>query len=204
MIVACIAVWLWQIGGDRGDLDVYRYGFVPYFLFEGVPPRFEIGAAPPLATLVTHAFLHNDFWHIAGNMLFLWIFGNNVEDALGHVPYLAFYLFCAAVAALGEGFADPLSKAPMIGASGAVSGVLGAYLVLYPRQPVTVLLQFFPISLPAFIVIGLWFVMQLFDGLSGQAGAEHVAWVAHVGGFLVGLAIVWPFRRRLVPRRWFI
>ncbi|MCF4165804.1 rhomboid family intramembrane serine protease [Zavarzinia compransoris] len=202
LMIACAAIWLLQLATDHAEIDAIRYGFVPFFLFEGLPPGVDIGAPPAVATLITHAFLHGDFWHLAGNMLFLWIFGNNVEDALGHVAYLGFYLFCAAAGALGEGLSDPYSQIPMIGASGAVSGVLGAYIVLFPRQPVTVLLGWFPLSLPAFMVIGLWFVMQLFDGFSGQAGAEHIAWIAHVGGFLVGVALIRPFRARLLPRPW--
>lgn len=200
LMVACAVIWLWQQAAGHVELDALRYGFVPYFLFEGLPRGFDIGAVPPTASLVTYAFLHGDFWHLAGNLLFLWIFGNNVEDALGHLRYLAFYLFCAACAALGEGLTDVLSKAPLIGASGAISGVLGAYLMLYPRQPVVVLIGFFPIPVPAFVAIGCWFVFQMIDGLTGAASAEQIAWIAHVGGFLVGIALIRPFRDRLRPR----
>lgn len=199
LMILCIAVFLWQQVTGHPEVDAIRYGFVPYFLFQGLPLGVDIGGADPLATLLTYAFLHGDFWHLAGNILFLWIFGNNVEDALGHGTYLAFYLFCAAAAALGEGLVDPLSQAPLIGASGAISGVLGAYLMLYPRQPVVVLVAFVPLPVPAFIAIGLWFVFQLLDGFSGAATAESIAWVAHVGGFIVGAALIRPFRRQLRP-----
>ncbi|MCW0181943.1 rhomboid family intramembrane serine protease [Zavarzinia sp.] len=200
MMILCAGIWLVQQSLGHVELDALRYGFVPYFLFHGLPADYDIGAVPSAASLLSYAFLHGDIWHLGGNLLFLWIFGNNVEDALGHLPYLAFYLFCAAMAALGEGLVDPLSKAPLIGASGAISGVLGAYLMLYPRQPVVVLIGFFPVPVPAFVAIGFWFVFQLVDGLSGAASAEQIAWVAHIGGFLVGIALIRPFRDRLRPR----
>jgi len=201
LMIACFLVWLMQQVSGHADLDALRYGFVPYFLFEGLPADYDIGAVPSVFTLVTYAFLHGSFWHLGGNMLFLWIFGNNVEDALGHLGYLGFYLFCAAMGALVEGLADPLSKAPLVGASGAISGVLGAYLMLYPRQPVVLLVGFFPLPVPAFIAIGAWFVIQVVDGISGAASAESVAWLAHVGGFVVGVGLIRPFRQQLRPWR---
>ncbi|PWR21067.1 rhomboid family intramembrane serine protease [Zavarzinia compransoris] len=199
-MIACIAVFLWQLITGHREVDSIRYGFVPYFLFQGLPGDIDIGGAGPLATMVTYAFLHGDFWHLAGNILFLWIFGNNVEDALGHGLYLLFYLFCAVAAALGEGLVDPLSQAPLIGASGAISGVLGAYVMLYPRQPVIVLVGFVPLPVPAFLTIGIWFVFQLLDGVTGAASAESIAWIAHVGGFIVGAALIRPFRHQLRPQ----
>lgn len=201
LMIACVAVWALQQALGHVEVDAVRYGFVPFFLFQEVPASYDIGAVPASASLLTYAFLHGDFWHLAGNMLFLWIFGNNVEDALGPVLYLGFYLFCAAAAALGEGLIDSTSLAPVIGASGAISGVLGAYLMLYPRQRVVVLVGFFPLPLPAFLVIGLWFVLQILDGLTGAAAADNIAWAAHVGGFLVGALLIRPFRARLRPVR---
>jgi membrane associated rhomboid family serine protease len=140
--------------------------------------------------------------HLAGNMLYLWIFGNNIEDALGHVRFVFFYLISGVVAAYSHAFIDPNSTLPMIGASGAVSGVLGAYLVLFPRarvltlMPVGVVMQM--VRVPALIVLGFWFVMQFLYGFFslGAPGGGGVAWFAHIGGFLVGVVLI-----RLLVRR---
>jgi len=137
--------------------------------------------------------------HIAGNMLFLWVFGNNVEDAMGHVRFLIFYLLCGIAAALAQGISNPSSEIPMIGASGAISGVLGAYMVLHPRAEVHSLLflGIFArvITLPAVVVLGLWFVLQLLSATMIRSGSEGgVAFLAHVGGFVAGAALVLLFR----------
>lgn len=146
--------------------------------------------------VVTSMFLHGGWLHILGNMLYLWIFGDNVEDRLGHARYLMFYLFCGAIAALGQTATNPHSLVPMIGASGAVAGVMGAYFVLYPHSRVltAVFLVFFLdlIEIPAIFFLGIWFLMQLFSGV-GSIGAETadggVAFWAHVGGFAAGAAL---------------
>jgi membrane associated rhomboid family serine protease len=156
-----------------------------------------------LLTPVSAMFLHASWLHILGNMIFLWVFGDNVEDALGHLGYLVFYFLCGIAAAAVQVWADPNSGVPMVGASGAIAGVLGAYLVLYPRATIaTVILPFFfwAFDIPAFLLIGFWFFLQLFSGVAsiGYAvgGSEGVAWWAHVGGFTAGFLLVWLLRPR--------
>jgi membrane associated rhomboid family serine protease len=144
-----------------------------------------------LIPIFTSMFLHSGFMHIAGNMLFLWIFGDNVEDYFGHVPYLLFYLVCG----IGSGFTHILfnyhSSLPALGASGAISGVMGAYIVLFPRARVLTLVFIFFIPIPAFIILGYWFLLQFLAGVStvGAAATGGVAWWAHIGGFLLGMLI---------------
>jgi membrane associated rhomboid family serine protease len=160
-------------------------------------------------TVVTSAFLHGGWLHLIGNMLFLWVFGDNVEDAFGHMKYAVFYIVVAAAAAITQVLVDTNSFVPMIGASGAIAGVLAAYLVLYPRATVgTVvpLLWFFgPIPVPAILLIGLWFLMQLLAGWASIGGdaqgvSEGVAVFAHIGGFVAGLAIAFVMRPLLRTR----
>jgi membrane associated rhomboid family serine protease len=138
-------------------------------------------------------FLHGGFLHLGGNMLYLWIFGNNVEDAMGHGRYLLFYLACGIAAALSEGLVNRHSAFPMIGASGAISGVLAAYVLIYPRARVTVIIPLgillYPTKISAFYVVGFWFVLQVLNGLLSSQGAPGTAWWAHVGGFALGLLL---------------
>ncbi len=173
-------------------------GYIPAVAFDYayLPPNMTL--VPEAATYVTYAFLHGDFWHLAGNMVFLWVFGDNVEDALGHVRYLIFYLLCAAGGAFFHGLMVPSSEAPLIGASGAIAGVVAAYVILHPRVRVWVLVLFrFPLPLPAFVPLLFWvgqqFVMLAIDPDSG------VSWGAHVGGILTGAVLVLILRRRDVP-----
>jgi membrane associated rhomboid family serine protease len=149
----------------------------------------------------TSMFMHGNFAHLGGNMLFLYIFGDNVEDSVGHLRYVLFYLLSGIGAAAAQVLIDPSSQVPMVGASGAIAGVLGAYMVLHPRAPITVLnpppLAFFIgffIEVPAWLVIGAWFVIQLLSGVGSLGGTEGggVAFFAHVGGFLTGLLLVRP------------
>ncbi|MFC9806943.1 MULTISPECIES: rhomboid family intramembrane serine protease [Streptomyces] len=159
------------------------------------PPDYD--KSPPLSVL-TAMFLHGGWLHLLGNMLFLYIFGNNIEDRLGHVRFTLFYLVCGYAAAYGYALVNESSGDPLIGASGAIAGVLGAYLVLYPRARVWVLvpfLIFLPLRLPAWMVLGFWFVLQaVYSSGSGVSEAGTVAYVAHVVGFLVGMALAWPLR----------
>jgi membrane associated rhomboid family serine protease len=179
----------------------YHYGAVPRALvtLQSVQP------IHPFLTVVTSMFLHGGLFHLAGNMLYLWIFGNNIEDRLGHLRFLVFYLFCGYFAAYAHAITEPNSVIPMIGASGAVSGILGAYLLLYPRAHVYTLifLGFFVqvVRLPALIVIGFWAIIQLVSGITAKAAVSGggVAWFAHIGGFVFGLGAI----RFLIPkRRW--
>ncbi|HEB98765.1 MAG TPA: rhomboid family intramembrane serine protease [Thiotrichales bacterium] len=204
LIVVCVLVFLWQLGlGRAGQAAVYAFGVVPAVLFDkaALPP--ELALIPPELTLITSMFLHGGWMHLLGNMLYLWIFGNNVEDAMGHGRFLFFYLACGVMASLIHAMLAADSTLPMIGASGAISGVLGAYLLLYPhaRVLVGIPLGFFlyTVSMPAGWVLALWFLMQ-FIGMSGaQPGAGGVAWMAHIGGFLVGMALVPFLKREEVP-----
>jgi membrane associated rhomboid family serine protease len=164
------------------------------------PPSY---AKSPELSVLTAMFLHGGWLHLLGNMLFLWIFGNNVEDRMGHLRFLLFYGVCGYAASYGFALLDAGSATPLIGASGAVAGVLGAYLVLYPRARVWVLvpfLVFLPLRLPAWIVLGLWFVLQaVYSSGAGVADAGTVAYAAHVVGFVVGLLIALPLRPGTPP-----
>lgn len=164
------------------------------------PPGYE--KSPPLSVF-TAMFLHGGWLHLLGNMLFLMIFGNNIEDRLGHVRFLLFYVACGYAAGYGYALFNDASTEPLIGASGAIAGVLGAYLVLYPRARVWVLvpfLIFLPLRLPAWIVLGFWFVLQaVYSSGEGVSDAGSVAYLAHVVGFLAGMLIAWPLRPGTTP-----
>ncbi|HEY6389344.1 MAG TPA: rhomboid family intramembrane serine protease [Candidatus Acidoferrum sp.] len=144
-----------------------------------------------LLTILTSMFMHSGFMHIAGNMLFLWIFGDNVEDYFGHFPYLLFYFACGIGSGLAHIVFNYSSPLPALGASGAISGVMGAYIVLYPRARVLTLVFIFFIPIPAFIILGYWFLLQFLAGVSsvGAVATGGVAWWAHIGGFLMGMVI---------------
>ncbi|HLC05391.1 MAG TPA: rhomboid family intramembrane serine protease, partial [Anaerolineales bacterium] len=162
---------------------------------------------PLYGTILTSMFVHGGLFHLAGNMLYLWIFGDNVEDRLGRVRYLLFYLLSGVGAAAAQILSDPHSKIPMVGASGAISGVLGAYLLLYPHARVVTLVFFGwfvrVIEIRALIVLGFWIVVQLVSGLlTWGAQVGGVAWFAHVGGFVAGLVMVIPLRRREAQSAW--
>lgn len=204
-IVACVAVFAWQITLPPGEMEIafYSYGAIPSVLFEGTELPPEIGLLPPALTLVTSMFLHAGLLHIGGNMLYLWVFGDNVEDSMGHFRFLVFYLACGIAAALAHGVANPGSVTPMVGASGAISGVLGAYLVQFPKVRVLVLaFHWLPLRLPAYIVLGGWIVLQAFSAYTDNSGAVDsggVAWWAHIGGFAAGLVLLPLLRRRDIP-----
>ncbi|RWX74383.1 rhomboid family intramembrane serine protease [Neorhizobium lilium] len=180
---------------ERASLGL---GFIPAVIFHYAVLDPSVVLVPADATFLTYAFLHLDFWHLASNMLFLWVFGDNVEDALGHVKYAVFYLLCAAGGALLHGLVGPAAEGPLIGASGAISGVVAAYFLLHPRVRVWVLVLFrIPLPLPAFIPLALWIVQQfvmLALDLDGM-----VSWGAHVGGIVCGAILVLFMRRKGVP-----
>jgi membrane associated rhomboid family serine protease len=183
---------------------VFTLGLIPYqvtaHLSGGALPIAPAVAAP----FLTSMFLHGGWFHLLGNMLYLYIFGDNVEDTLGHVPFLIFYLVCGLGAGLAHYAVQPLSQAPVVGASGAIAGVLGAYVVIFPRArvltlvPIFIFIQF--MELPAQLLLGIWFLMQFFNGFLalGPAGSSGggVAWWAHIGGFLLGM-----LGGRILPRR---
>jgi membrane associated rhomboid family serine protease len=196
LIAANVLVFAWEQAA-------FLSGYPPALLTQAwglVPARFLAQPLVDLPTVFTSMFMHGGWAHIGGNMLFLWIFGDNVEDALGRGRYLAFYLLSGVAAAATQIFIDPGSPVAMVGASGAIAGVLAAYASLYPRSPITVLnpiplLWLFIglfIELPAWIVIGLFFIMNLFDGFAwlGGQGSGGVAFFAHIGGFVSGLFLL--------------
>jgi membrane associated rhomboid family serine protease len=207
LLTVCIVVFVWQIllGEESSQIAVLALGAIPAVLFDRAELAPELVWVPAWATVLTSMFLHGGFWHLLGNMLYLWIFGNNVEDATGHLRFAAFYLVCGAVAAGAHAFSDPDSTVPMIGASGAISGVLGAYLLLFPhaRVLVGVPLGFYlhTLYLPAIWVLGFWFALQLLSVALSDASGGGVAWLAHVGGFVAGLVLIPLFKRRGV-RLW--
>jgi rhomboid family protein len=212
LIVATTAVWVLVQGmGTEPNLSksVCELGLIPGELLSRVPPGTRIPMSPTAAcvlgtgqtwyTPLTSMFLHGGWFHIIGNMWFLWLFGNNVEDSMGRGRYLAFYLICGLAAAAAQTFVEPSSIAPMIGASGAISGVMGAYVVMYPRvriHTLIILVVFFTrVALPAWVMLGYWFAIQLFSGaMSYGTGHGGVAFWAHVGGFLAGAALISIFK----------
>ncbi len=190
LIAGCIAVFFWQLGQP---------------IVSGVTPGYSGWATVPgWATVLTSAFLHGGWLHLGGNMLYLWIFGDNVEDAMGPVRFVLFYGLCALGAALAQGLVDPASTVPMIGASGAIAGVLGAYLILHPRAAVRVVLViviFFRfIHLPAWLVLGVWIAGQFIavPAALNNTGGGGVAYFAHIGGFVTGMLLIPFFKRREV------
>jgi membrane associated rhomboid family serine protease len=205
LIAACVLVFLWQATLDRQgeELALYRLGMIPARLLSGAELQPQFVVLPAWATIFTSMFMHGGWLHLGGNMLYLWIFGDNIEDSMGHGRYFLFYLLCGTAAALAQGWTDPSSTIPMVGASGAISGVLGAYILLHPGATVRVLifLGFFVTvaHIPALIVLGVWFGLQLLSGLAPSAGEAGVAFWAHIGGFAAGLALVSFFKRRDVP-----
>jgi membrane associated rhomboid family serine protease len=213
LIAACAVVFAWELGilAQGGDAALARFiddhGVVPSELAAALG-RGDLLSAPVL-DVFTSMFLHAGWLHLLGNLLYLWIFGNNVEDRMGRPVFLLFYLVGGVAAVAGQVLIDPASDVPMIGASGAISAALGAYLVLYPRARVQslVFLGFFYqlIAVPAVIVLGFWFVLQVVDGL-GSLGAPTgidggVAFFAHIGGFVVGAILALPLRLRPNPVR---
>jgi membrane associated rhomboid family serine protease len=220
LIAANLAVWVLIQGmGTAPALpnSVCRLGFIPGYLFGGIPANTEIslgygvtcslGGLPAWFTVLSSMFMHGGWMHLIGNVWFLWVFGNNIEDSTGHFRFLVFYLLCGIIAALAQAAADPLSAIPMVGASGAISGVMGGYIVLYPRVRVHMIVFLFVfitrIVVPAYMMLGYWFLLQLLSSvprISSEAGG--VAFLAHAAGFVAGMVLVLFFRNRaLVQRR---
>lgn len=162
-----------------------------------LPPG--IARVPAKLEIVTSMCLHGSFMHLLGNMLFLWVLGDNVEDALGHARFVVFYLLAGVAAALSQLVVEPASSIPVIGASGAISGVIGAYLVLHPHARVRTLVFNTVVALPAFVVLGLWILFQLASVAIAEPGQGGVAWWAHIGGFFAGAILIVPMRQRGVP-----
>ena len=195
LIAANIAIFLAYWFGLQSDYALneffYTYGIVPQFVMSG----------QNLPSLITHMFLHGGWMHLAGNMLFLWIFGDNLEDLMGPVKFLIFYILAGFAAAALQVAADPSSQVPMVGASGAIAGVLGGYLLLFPRARVDVVIiliiifKVFPI--PAWIMLGLWFGIQVVSGVVTPSDGGGVAYWAHAGGFVAGMILCIPLWQRM-------
>jgi membrane associated rhomboid family serine protease len=211
LIAICVLVYFWQVSlpPSQAQAAVYSFGFIPALLFTDVSLPAELARVPATMTLFTSMFLHGSFMHLAGNMLYLWVFGNNIEDVCGHLRFVLFYLLCGLLAAFAQALPDPSSQVPMIGASGAISGVLGAYLVLFPHARVRTLIPLgliFFTTIPAGWLLGFWFVFQLLSGLGSSAAEGGVAFWAHIGGFVAGVGLIFvlrdpQFRTRLGARR---
>ena len=205
IIGICVLAFLWQVslGEEQGQIAVFQFGMVPARIFGEVELRSELVVIPAWTTVLTSMFMHGGWLHLALNMLFLWIFGDNVEDSMGHARYLVFYLACGIAAAMTQALIHPDSTIPMVGASGAISGVLGAYVLLHPHATVRVLIfigVFATIAhVPALIVLGLWFLTQIASAAFSQTGGPGVAFWAHVGGFVAGMVLVPVFKQKGVP-----
>jgi membrane associated rhomboid family serine protease len=206
-IVMCVLVFLWQLsfGPQGAQRIVYALGVVPASLLgQGqLPP--ELSLVSPWMTVFTSMFMHGGWMHLIGNMLYLWIFGDNVEDSMGHGRFVVFYLLCGIAAVLAQALPDPASTIPMVGASGAISGVLGAYLLLYPHARVLVAIPLgfllHTMRIPAGLVLVLWFGLQLFSSAMAQPGQGGVAFRAHIGGFIAGMILIPLFKQRRVRLR---
>jgi membrane associated rhomboid family serine protease len=204
IIAACILVFLWELAAGQHGLAALlsAYAFIPREFFS-LHAYLTEGLWPAIP-LVTSMFLHGGFLHIGVNMLFLWVFGDNVEDEMGPLRYLGFYLLCGVIASLAHAITNPLSALPSVGASGAIAGVMGAYIRLFPgatiRGLVPVLFLLLLADVPAVVFIGFWFVLQLFSGVASIGAATGIAFFAHIGGFLAGLSLV-PFFVQRRPGR---
>ena len=213
LVAINIAVFAYQAFLEYGGNNGAYMGFIetmavtPSLLLS--PSSWAQTPIPAPLTLLTSMFVHGGFFHLAGNMLYLWIFGDNIEDTIGHLNYLFFYLACGLGAAISQVVIEPGSTIPMVGASGAIAGVLGAYLVLHPHAQVLtfvfLVIYIRIMYLPASVLLGIWFALQLFSAFTG--GGSGVAWYAHIGGFLVGVLLVGTFlggsgggRRRRSPQ----
>jgi membrane associated rhomboid family serine protease len=208
-----ILVWLLEIG--LGEKFINGYSTVPYEITHGTdlvgmqsvhaggqsfPIQLYPGPTPIYLTLLFSMFMHASWLHIGGNMLYLWIFGDNIEDRIGHAKFLIFYLICGFAASAADIIFKTNSVIPSLGASGAIAGVLGAYLILFPKRQIRVLMMRQIVNMPAFMVLGLWILLQIYSQVS-VAGAEGggVAYMAHIGGFIAGVALIFLFGGRRSP-----
>ena len=206
VIGLCVALHAASLGGLLPAVEpalAAGFGIIPQVVFgQAVLPE-GLAQAPPWATPLTSLFLHANLAHLVGNMLFLWVFADNVEDSMGHWRFLGFFVLCGVLAAFAHALTHPDSVQPLIGASGAISGVIAAYLLLYPRVRIWGLVfKYLPLAVPAWVAIGAWIAIQIGQGFFGEASA--VAWFAHLGGLLAGVVLTPLFLRRGVSirQRW--
>ncbi|MCX5875439.1 MAG: rhomboid family intramembrane serine protease [Deltaproteobacteria bacterium] len=203
LIIVNVLCFVYQLSlGSKLEAFIVAHGFVPArFAAEYAGNAMSLGSYVPIFSAM---FLHGGLLHVFSNLWMLWIFGNNVEDRMGHGRYLLFYLLCGVAAAFAQFWANPQAQSPMIGASGAISGVLGAYVFLFPRARILtfipIFILFYLVEIPAYFFIGVWFLLQFMQGAAQQAAAGRlveggVAWWAHVGGFVAGVMLLYFFKR---------
>ncbi len=192
ILILCSLVFFIQISSNNNSDLIFYFGFKPNSLFNN---SYQEPTFNPILTILTSMFMHDGWIHFLGNMLYLWIFADNVEDIIGRKKFIIFYLFCGTIAAFTQFFGNINSPIPMIGASGAIAGVLGAYFYLFPKAKVLVivplLIFFFTTRLPAAVVLGFWFIIQFIN--FSIINSSGVAWLAHIGGFIAGLIYAFFF-----------
>ena len=200
LMAVCVSAYLWGLATLTTQNALAEF----YYNYALIPALFSAGEN--YSALITSMFLHAGFMHLAGNMLFLWIFGDNLEDKLGHIPFLVFYIISGLCAGIAQFAVDPQSPIPVIGASGAIAGVMGGYLLLFPKAKVDIfifLIVFMRIvPIPAWVMLGAWFALQLVNGIATDTTAGGVAHWAHAGGFIVGFVLIIPLWLRLGGRAW--
>lgn len=204
LIAINTAVFLYQVSLAPRDsqLFAYQFGAIPAVVTGARSLPVQMQTVPPLMSILTSMFLHGGWMHLVGNMWFLWVFGNNIEDAMGHLRFLAFYVICGILASVGHIVSNPASSIPSIGASGAIAGALGAYIMLYPRARVwtLVFLGFFIrlLYVPAGVILGFWILIQFINGsmMTANPNMGGVAFWAHIGGFIAGVLLVGLFKKR--------
>jgi len=194
IVIVCSAVFIWQsmLGDEAARWAVFAFGMIPGVVLGQLQLADGIAVVPAVATIVTSMFLHADVIHLLGNMIFLWIFGRKIEDELGPLWFALFYLTCGVAAAISQIIPQPYSPTPMIGASGAISGILGAYMILFPRARIMVFIPiscFFFHEVRAGWLLGIWFLLQFILAFISSEGAVGVAWWAHIGGFIAGMIL---------------
>jgi membrane associated rhomboid family serine protease len=203
LLIACVLIFVWQLSlGDAQQQAVYSFGVIPSVLFASKSLPVELQILPAWLTIFSSMFLHGGWMHLIGNMLYLWVFGNNVEDSMGHRRFIVFYFLSGLLAALTQAVLNPDSEIPMIGASGAISGVLGAYLLLHPRARILVVIPvgilIYTPWIAAYWVLGFWFVLQIVNSLVSTSEMGGVAYGAHLGGFIAGMVLIPLFKYRHV------
>ena len=206
IIINGIVFWFQITSPGSLDKSVFIYGMIPNNLFHPSNANLHAQYFPPL-TLLTSMFMHGGFLHLGGNMLYLWVFGRNIEDDFGHVRFLLFYLVSGILATLAFAYAFPSSNIPLVGASGAIAGVLGSYFLRFPASRIytliIIIIYIKIVSIPAFFILGLWFVIQMGSCAltcttpAGAAGQGGIAFISHIAGFVFGMVFtIWEFRRR--------
>ena len=205
ILAICVTVFFWQTGlSAAAEYELFiGYGVVPALLFGHQTLPNEVAAVSPWLSIFTSMFLHGGWLHLGSNMLYLWIFSDNVEDAMGSVKFILFYALCGIGAAFSQSFIDPFSVTPMVGASGGIAGILGAYILLHPKAAVRVFMLILIfiriISLPAWLVLGVWIAGQFVSAPAALSGDGGVAYFAHIGGFVTGMILIPFFKRADLP-----